>query len=125
MPLGSNATQRRNAFRQRVAVVPRSAHIVYGGAARRTVRLGVIDLSASGVCVRSKDELRSGDLLELVFDVNGDLHVQARVRRIIRGDRLWDAGCAFEGLAEAQAERIVKFVFAEQRATLRARRGGE
>jgi c-di-GMP-binding flagellar brake protein YcgR len=122
MPLGSNPPQRRNAFRQHVAVMPRSAHILYGGVARRNVRLGVIDLSASGVCVRSKDELRNGDLLELVFDVNGDLHVQARVRRIVRGEKLWDAGCAFEGLSEAQAERIVKFVFAEQRVTLRARR---
>lgn len=122
MPLGSNTTQRRNAFRQQVAVVPRSAQILYGGVARRNVRLGVIDLSASGLAVRSKDELRNGDLLELVFDVNEEVRVQARVRRIIRGERLWDAGCAFEGLTHAQAERIVKFVFAEQRATLRARR---
>lgn len=125
MPLGSNTPQRRTAFRQHVAVVPRSAHILYGGVARRNVRLGVIDLSASGVCVRSRDELRNGDLLELVFDVHGDIHVQARVRRIVRGERLWDAGCAFEGIPESQAERIVKFVFAEQRATLRARRGAE
>jgi c-di-GMP-binding flagellar brake protein YcgR len=135
MPLGSNTPQRRNAFRQHVAVVPRSAHILYGGVARRNVRLGVIELSASGVCVRSKDELRNGDLLELVFDLapspSGrgrgvrEVHVQARVRRIVRGERLWDAGCAFEGIPESQAERIVKFVFAEQRATLRARRGAE
>jgi c-di-GMP-binding flagellar brake protein YcgR len=125
MPLGSNPTQRRSAFRQRVAVVPRSAHILYGGVARRNVKLGVIDLSASGVCVRSRDELRNGDLLDLVFDVNGDIHVQARVRRVVRSERLWDAGCAFEGISRAQAERIVKFVFAEQRATLRARREAE
>ena len=125
MPLGSNSTQRRNAFRQRVAVVPRSAQIIYGGVARRSVRLGVIDLSASGLRVRSRDELRNGDLLELVFDVNGEVSVQARVHRIMRGERLWDAGCAFEGLSRTQAERIVKFVFAEQRATLRARRDAE
>jgi len=125
MPLGSNTSQRRSAFRQQVAVVPRSAQIVYGGAARRKVRLGVVDLSASGACVRSKDELRTGDLLELVFDADVELHVQARVRRIVRGERLWEAGCAFEGLSEAQAERIVKFVFAEQRAMLRARRAAE
>jgi hypothetical protein len=122
MPPQSNADERRGAYRQGVAIVPKVAHILYGGVARRKLRLGVTDLSASGVNVRSRDELRSGDLLELAFDVDGDMQLQARVRRVARGDKVWDAGCAFEGLTERQADRIVKFIFTQQRFTLRARR---
>ena len=123
MQRASDPPQRRRAYRQTVAVVPRLAQIVYGGVARRKVRLGVTDLSAPGVSVRSTDELRAGDLLELALDIEGEIYVHARVRRLTRGDHVWDAGCAFEGISEVQAERIVKFVFTQQRVTLRARRG--
>jgi len=123
MQQASSPVQRRAAFRQPVAIVQSAAHIVYGGVARRPLRLGVIDVSATGVNVRSKDELRAGDLLEMAFDADGQVHVQARVRRITRYDRVWDAGCAFEGINERQAEHIVKYVFAQQRVSLRARRG--
>ena|SRR5689334_22428453 len=123
MPRASDA-QRRSAVRQPVAIVPRLARIVYGGVAQRPVRLGIIDLSATGVNVRSRDELRAGDLLELTFVLDTEVTFQARVRRVTRYERVWDAGCAFEGVSEAQAERIVKFVFAQQRVTLRARREG-
>ena len=119
----SNRMQRRTAFRQSVAIVPSGAHIVYGGIARRPVRLGITDLSATGVNVRCRDELRAGDLLELGFDLDQEVHVHARVRRIVRGAKVWDAGCAFEGISERQAEHIVKYVFAQQRVSLRARRG--
>jgi c-di-GMP-binding flagellar brake protein YcgR len=125
MQQASSAEQRRSAYRQSVAIVPKVAHIVYGGVARRKLRLGVLDLSASGVSIRSKDELRTGDLIELQFEVDGELYVQARVRRVARGDRVWDAGCAFEGLTERQADRIVKFIFTQQRVTLRARRNDQ
>jgi c-di-GMP-binding flagellar brake protein YcgR len=125
MPLESEPLQRRNAVRQPVAVVPDRAQITYGGVACRPLRLGVIDLSATGLSVRSRDELRAGDLLELAFHLDGEeLYVQARVRRVVRRERVWDVGCAFEGISERQAERIVKFIFVQQRAMLRARSEG-
>jgi c-di-GMP-binding flagellar brake protein YcgR len=125
MPPVSDREQRRGAVRQRVAVVPRVARIQYGGAAQRPVRLGITELSASGLNVRSTDELRAGDLLELVLDLDGDVHIHARVRRVNQHDRVWDAGCALEGVNERLADRIVKFVFVQQRTTLRKLRGDQ
>jgi c-di-GMP-binding flagellar brake protein YcgR len=93
------------------------------GPTRRTLRLGIMNVSASGVQVRSQDELRCGDLLDLAFELDGEVHVQARVLRVARKERVWDAGCEFEGISERLAQRIVQFIFAQQRATLRARRG--
>jgi hypothetical protein len=120
MPLESE--QRRSAVRQQVAVVPRVARILYGGAAQRPVRLGVTNVSATGVNFRSQDELRVGDLLEFAFDLDGEVYLHARVLRVRRGERFWSAGCSFEGVIERDAERIVKFVFMQQRLMLRKQR---
>ena len=114
--------QRRAAVREKVAVRPRLAHVVYGEA-KRSLRLGVINVSATGVQVRSQDEIRHGDLLELAFELDGEVEVTARVRRVRRGERVWDAGCEFEGISDSLAQRIVQFIFAQQRAMLRMRRG--
>jgi c-di-GMP-binding flagellar brake protein YcgR len=116
-------TQRRNAVRVPVAIKPRIADVIYSEKARRPVRLGVVDISATGVHVRSKDEIRAGDLLQLAFDLDGEVNLQARVRRAVCNERVWDGGCAFEGITEALAQRIVRFIFAQQRAVLRAKRG--
>lgn len=114
--------QRRNAVRTSVAVRPRIAQCLYGEA-RRTLRLGVTNVSATGVQVRSQDELRRGDLLELAFELDGEIEVRARVCRVYRNERIWSAGCEFEDMNEKLARRIVQFIFAQQRALLRARRG--
>jgi c-di-GMP-binding flagellar brake protein YcgR len=121
--------QRRNAVRVAVAIRPRSAEIVFGET-RKQLRLGVTDISALGVQVRSQDELRSGDHLDLAFelmDVDEEIQVKARVRRVNRQERatsvIWDAGCEFEGLSAKLGQRIVQFIFARQRALARAKRG--
>ena len=116
-------SQRRNAVRTRVAVRPRIADCVQGDA-RRRLRLGVTNISATGVQVRSNDELRRGDLLDLAFELmglEGEIQLQARVCRVQRNERAWDAGCEFEGVSERLAQRIVQFIFAEQRAQARAK----
>jgi c-di-GMP-binding flagellar brake protein YcgR len=114
--------QRRAAVRASVAVRPRVAQVM-SGPARRESRLGVTDISATGLQVRSRDELRPGDLLELAFELDGEVEVKARVRRVYCNDRVWVAGCEFEGIAESVSQRIMQFIFAQQRAVLRARRG--
>lgn len=122
---GWERSQRRNAVRTAIAVRPRVAVAVYGEH-RRAVRLGLTNISATGVQVRCQDELRRGDLLDLAFELMGieeEIQLQARVRRVHRLERVWDAGCEFEGIAERLAQRIVQFIFAQQRATARARRG--
>ena len=115
-------SQRRNAVRASVAVRPRVADCVYGEA-RRPMRLGVTNVSASGVRVRSQDELRRGDLLELAFELDGEIVVRARVRRVFQREHIWEAGCEFEGVSKKVTERIVQFIFAQQRAMLRLQRG--
>ena len=116
-------SQRRNAVRTRVAIRPRIADCIQAHA-RRRLRLGLTNISATGVQVRSNDELRRGDLLDLAFElmgVEGEIQLQARVCRVQRNERVWDAGCEFEGVSERLARRIVQFIFAEQRAQARAR----
>jgi c-di-GMP-binding flagellar brake protein YcgR len=124
-------SQRRNAVRVGVAIRPRVANMLMGPA-HKALRLGVTDISASGVQVRSQDELRVGDLVDLAFELSGideEVSVQARVRRVYRHDRgpaipaVWDAGCQFEGLPDRLGQRIVQYIFAQQRAVARARRG--
>jgi c-di-GMP-binding flagellar brake protein YcgR len=115
--------QRRAAVRESVAVRPRIAQVLHGPA-RRELRLGVTNVSATGVQVRSRDELRPGDLLELAFELDGEVQLKAHVRRVCRTERSWEAGCEFDGVSDSLARRIVQFIFAQQRAMLRARRGG-
>jgi c-di-GMP-binding flagellar brake protein YcgR len=115
-------SQRRSAFRGSVAIRPRSAAVVFGSA-RIPLRLGITNVSATGVQVRSQDELRRGNLLELAFPIGEDeVEVQARVMRVVKLERVWDAGCVFEGISERTSEQIVQFIFAQQRIALRARR---
>jgi len=49
--------------------------------------------------------------------------VRARVRRVFQRERIWEAGCEFEGVSEKVTERIVQFIFVQQRALLRLQRG--
>src|SRR5207302_11467055 len=92
--------QRRAAVRERVAVRPRIAQVLYGPA-RRTLRLGITNVSATGVQIRSQDEIRRGDLVELAFELDGEVQLLARVRRVFRYERVWEAGCEFEGISES------------------------
>jgi c-di-GMP-binding flagellar brake protein YcgR len=126
-------TQRRNAVRTSVAIRPRVADKRMGQA-HKSLRLGLTNISASGVQVRSQDELHSGDLLDLAFELSGidqEVQVKARVRRVYRQERerpghaVWDAGCEFEGLPDRLGQRIVQYIFAQQRAVARMRRGQE
>ena len=120
---GWERTQRRNAVRTRVAIRPRIADCVQADI-RRRLRLGLTNISATGLQVRSSDELRRGDVLDLAFElmgVEGEIELRARVCRVQRNERVWDAGCEFEGVSERLAQRIVQFIFAEERAQARAR----
>jgi c-di-GMP-binding flagellar brake protein YcgR len=121
-------TQRRNAVRVSVAVRPRIAARLVGNT-EKPLRLGVTNISAGGVQLRSQDELRLGERLHLAFELMGmdqEIEVQACVRRVYRHERgassVWDAGCEFEGMSGRLVERIVQFIFAQQRALARVRR---
>jgi c-di-GMP-binding flagellar brake protein YcgR len=123
-------SQRRQAVRVAVAIRPRLAARL-DSSASKTLRLGITNLSASGLQVRSQDELHAGDLLAFAFELIGipqEVELQARVRRVYRFERggsqaTWDAGGEFEGLPERLGQRIVQYIFAQQRALARATRG--
>ena len=86
-------------------------------------------ISGQGVQIRSADEIKSGDRLELAFQVIGieeEISVEAVVRRVTQHERgtlhVWEAGCEFEGLAPRLSQKLFQFVFAQQRAQARNRR---
>ena len=124
-----NRAQRRTAVRVGLAIKPRLAARLVGDV-RKHLRLGITNLSAGGLQVRSQDELRVGDCLELDFDMSAEalenVYVFARVRRVQRVQRpsgdVWEAGCEFEGASPRLIERVVHFIFFEQRAQARNRR---
>jgi c-di-GMP-binding flagellar brake protein YcgR len=120
--------QRRNDVRARVAIKPSLIDRIAGDH-RTPLRAGVTDLSAGGLRLRSQDELRPGDTVELAFGLmgaTGELLLTARVERVERADRgplaVWEAGCAFVEQTPRVTDQIVKFIFAQQRALASARR---
>jgi c-di-GMP-binding flagellar brake protein YcgR len=126
---GWQRLQRRHAVRVGVAVRPRIAARIHGDE-RKPVRLGITNVSATGVQVRSQEELRTGERIELAFELMGvdeELHVDSRVRRVYRIERgghvVWDAGCEFEAFPDRLSRKIVQYIFAQQRAVARARKG--
>src|SRR4051794_9607611 len=82
-------SQRRNAVRVPVAIRPRFV-IKTEGEKRKAIRAAISDLSAAGAQVRSADEVKSGDRLELAFHVIGieeEIVVDAVVRRVAQHER--------------------------------------
>ena len=120
--------QRRDAVRVPVAIRPRVVERLVGDQ-RQKLRAGIANLSGTGLQVRSQDELKPGDVLELAFtvmDIDEDIETQAIVRRVQQYDRgslrIWDAGCEFQDLPKHLAQKLVQFIFAQQRALARARK---
>jgi c-di-GMP-binding flagellar brake protein YcgR len=121
-------SQRRNAVRVPVAIRPRIA-LRIDGDKQHKLRAGITDLSANGVQVRTQDEIKLGDTIQLAFGVLGieeEFEVQAGVRRVHQVDRggvhIWVAGCEFKGLSARMSQKLVQFIFAQQRTVARARR---
>jgi c-di-GMP-binding flagellar brake protein YcgR len=120
--------QRRSDVRLGVAIKPRLAARL-DGETRQPLRVGIVNISAGGVQLRSQDAVSAGERIELAFElmgIAGELRLTARVQRVERQDRgslpVWEAGCVFEALADRTAQRIVQFIFAQQCALARARR---
>jgi c-di-GMP-binding flagellar brake protein YcgR len=121
-------SQRREAVRVTVAIRPRLAERVLAGR-RVPLRAGITNLSATGLQLRSQDELHVNDRLALAFalgDTDDELALEAEVRRLQVHERdsvpVWEAGCHFVNIPPALSERIVQFIFAQQRAFARLQR---
>jgi c-di-GMP-binding flagellar brake protein YcgR len=123
-------SQRRNAVRVAVAIRPRVADKIEGEK-RTKLRAGVSNLSANGIQVRSQDELKPGDVIDIAFsvmDVDEEIEAQAIVRRVQQHERgtlhVWEAGCELQGLSPRLQQKLVQFIFAQQRAQMRHRKAG-
>jgi c-di-GMP-binding flagellar brake protein YcgR len=118
--------QRREAVRVNVSVRPRVADKATG-ATRKALRAAITNISATGIKVQARDELRVGDRIALTFRLTEggpELALEADVRRIeiLDEGRIWQAACHFVDIQPAQSEQIVQFIFAQQRALARSRR---
>ena len=118
--------QRREAVRASISVRPRLVEKVTA-VSRKQLRAAITNISATGIQVQAGDELRVGDRIALTFHLTQDgpeLTVEADVRRMDIPDagRIWRAACRFVDIQPAQAEQIVQFIFAQQRALARSRR---
>lgn len=91
----------------------------------------VVNLSGGGAGIRcSKDaRFQTGDWLFL--SVNDPLQEDERlnytccVRRVVEHENSFEYGCEFDGLTEAEQERVLKIVMTIQQRELRARRRNE
>ncbi len=126
---GWQRVQRRNHVRLGVVIRPTLAERLTG-AGWWPVRAVITNLSAGGVQVRSRDELLVGDRLDFGFALPSgaaELRVRLDVRHVEERRHgtlvVWEAGCQFKEPRTADCERIVQFIFAQQRAIARRARG--
>ena len=119
--------EHRAFFRQNTdldARVMPSGH--YKGAGREMEECKVLDISAGGACVLSRNVYLEGDrfLLEAALLPNErPFSVVCRVLRVTprRGFK-YEYGCRFEGVNEQEQQRLLRAVFAIQRKALQAQR---
>jgi c-di-GMP-binding flagellar brake protein YcgR len=113
--------QHRHDIRWPVTIVPRVVEALAGDASARLLA-HIENVSAGGVLLRLDQELRPKQLLNLEFALPGDpraLCAQVVVERVTHLDdhlyTAWEAGCRFVHPREGDGDRIVRFIFAEQR----------
>jgi c-di-GMP-binding flagellar brake protein YcgR len=121
-------SQRRNAVRVQVAIRPRVAARITDNRTQ-PLRAGISNLSANGVQLRSQDELKPGDMLDLAFsvmDVDEEIEAQAQVKRVQHFEQgtvhVWEAGCEFQQLPDRLQRKLLQFIFNQQRVLARARK---
>lgn len=121
--------QRRQDVRMPVLIRPTVAQRQVDGRPQ-PIHATIVNLSAGGLMLRSEHTLRVADLVDLTFGLSsggGELHVRVDVRRVEHLQRgthqLWEAGCQFLASSAADRDRIVRFIFAQQRVQARRQRG--
>jgi c-di-GMP-binding flagellar brake protein YcgR len=119
--------QRREHVRFPARIAPSSALAVTGEL--RSINASIRDLSAAGLRVWSGQELVVGEELRLAFrlpDGGSEIDAHVRIERVepfaYQNVTLWEAGCSFDHLSPAIRERIVRYIFAEQRQLAQRRR---
>jgi hypothetical protein len=121
--------QRRKNVRLTAMIVPSSTDLITGTGVREPLVAYIRDLSAGGVLLRCERELEAGELIDVSFELPRDareLRATVIVGRVALVDhkptQVWDTGCRFTGLAEVDRDRVVRFIFSEQREIAKIRR---
>jgi c-di-GMP-binding flagellar brake protein YcgR len=119
--------QRREDVRFPARIAPTSALAVTGEL--RMLNASIRDLSAGGLRVWSGQEIVLGDELRITFslpDSGPEITARVAVERIepfeYQNVTLWEGGCIFVDLPQATRDRIVRYIFNEQRALAQQRR---
>lgn len=119
--------ENRGFFRQNTDLEARvmpSGH--YRGAGREQQECKVLDVSAGGARVLSRNVYLEGDRFQLEAELLPDerpFSVICRVLRVTpRKGFKYEYGCQFEGLSEQEQQRLLRAVFTIQRKILQAQR---
>jgi hypothetical protein len=124
-----NRVQRRKNVRLTAVIVPRLAELITGNGTREPLPAFVRDISGGGVLLRSERELEAGEMIDLALMLPDDpeeLRTTVLVGRVTHLDHkpthVWEIGCRFTDLSEQDRDRVVRFIFAEQREIAKIRR---
>lgn len=117
--------ENRGFFRQNTdldARVMPSGH--YRGLTRELVECKVLDISAGGARVLSRNVYMEGDRFQLQVELPEErpFSVTCQVLRVTpRKGYKYEYGCKFEGLSEQEQQRLLRAVFTIQRKILQAK----
>jgi PilZ domain len=110
----------RRAFFRVVAQLPISALAVDADGGARLLRVHSVDLSAGGMRLVSQDSLEHGQAVRLSFQAGSPPEVMRLDARVVyvgsRGTGGWVYGLEFPDLDLASEHRLVRAVFAQERA---------
>lgn len=110
--------QRRQYVRLQIVLVPTYAAIVSEDGTETRLAATIINISAGGVLLRSRQPLAVGQRVRLAVELpapGGAISATANILRVEtrRADRghFYEAGCAFADLTDRDRDLITKFIF--------------
>jgi c-di-GMP-binding flagellar brake protein YcgR len=119
--------QRRRDVRLQITLSPLEV-IVFENGRERPVEAKILDISAGGLLIRSKERIHTFTRFKIKFELPGTpppVEAEAEVVRVtsseVNGWEHFNMGTRFVNLSPREKDRIVKFIFQEQ---IRRRRAG-
>ncbi|MCC6628033.1 MAG: flagellar brake protein [Chloroflexi bacterium] len=111
----------REYVRLRVRLIPARVVVLDDDGGETRLAATIVNLSAGGVLLRSRQALRPGQQVALTIELppaRGVIHATTRVLRVDlrQAERgvYYDAGCSFIALTEADRDLITGFIFRSQ-----------
>lgn len=111
--------QRRDLVRVEAAV---AVTVSPGRPGSATVQTRTLDVSGGGALIAHLEALAMGDRAQLALDLGDGHEPLVLLARVVRVGSSGLRGMRFEAITESQRDRIVRFVFARERAARRTAR---